>query len=157
MNKKFRAATILFAASALAGCGLLPKRSDKNADRPAHLAARTGDIQALANIIRSDPEQIERVDSKNNTALHVAILRDHLEAAQLLIAAGAPINAQNNRGLTTLMCAAERGNLDVVKLLLKRHADTRLQDTQGWTALKWAKKSHHYRYAMIIALAEARQ
>lgn len=50
----------------------------------------------------------------------LAVSQGNLDMVQMLIAAGADINIQDQDGNTALMCAAEHGRLDIVKLLLSQ-------------------------------------
>jgi ankyrin repeat protein len=58
-----------------------------------------------------------------------------LEAATLLLDAGADVNAKDNRGQTALHGAASKGYTDLVQLLAARGADLRAADSNGATAL----------------------
>jgi uncharacterized protein len=53
------------------------------------------------------------------------------EVIELLLAAGAPIDAVDNRGRTALMIAAELGYAAIVDLLLARGADRAIADASG--------------------------
>lgn len=63
------------------------------------------------------------------TALMLAVSHGNLEMVQLLLAAGADINIQDEDGSTALMCAAEHGRSDIVKHLLTHpDCDSLIQD-----------------------------
>ena len=66
--------------------------------------------------------------------------RNPLEAMQLLIDAGANINAKTPEGDSTLHIAAFAGKLEVVRLLAKNGADLKLKDGAGLTALQVVEK-----------------
>ena len=53
------------------------------------------------------------------TALHWAVYRDDLEAADLLIRAGANVKAANREGATPLFMASLYGNATMIERLLK--------------------------------------
>lgn len=48
----------------------------------------------------------------------LAVSHGRLDMVQLLVAAGAEVNIQDEDGSTALMCAAEHGHLAIVKFLL---------------------------------------
>lgn len=52
------------------------------------------------------------------TALMLAVSHGRLDMVQMLVAAGAEVNIQDEDGSTALMCAAEHGHLAIVKFLL---------------------------------------
>lgn len=56
-------------------------------------AARLGIMDDLKAILRSHPELVRERDETGATALHYAAFRGHCDAARLLIAAGADVNA----------------------------------------------------------------
>lgn len=59
----------------------------------------------------------------------LAVSHGNLEMVQLLMAAGADVNIQDEDGSTALMCAAEHGRGDIVKHLLSQtDCDSLIQD-----------------------------
>ena len=66
--------------------------------------------------------------------------RNPLDAMQVLIDAGANINAKTPAGDSALHIAAFAGKLDVVRLLAKNGADLSLKDGAGLTALQVVEK-----------------
>jgi ankyrin repeat protein len=52
------------------------------------------------------------------TALMLAASHGRLRMANMLLAAGADVNIQDEDGSTALMCAAEHGHVEMVRLLL---------------------------------------
>ncbi len=63
---------------------------------------------------------------------------DVKESLELLIAKGAHLNDQDDRGRTALMTAAELGRATAVDTLLKAGADASVKDKQGKTAAELA-------------------
>ena len=67
----------------------------------------------------------------------------HLQAAELLLAAGAdPHQATGPLGMTPLMVAVRSNNYRAKNLLLKAGADVHRKDSEGNTALSWAVEGH---------------
>jgi ankyrin repeat protein len=66
--------------------------------------------------------------------------RNPLDAMQLLIDAGAKLNAKTPEGDSALHIAAFAGKIDVVRLLAKNGADLKLKDGAGLTALQVVEK-----------------
>ena len=61
----------------------------------------------------------QETDGNGNTPLHCAALGGHAEVAQLLVDAGADLEALNNEGDRPLHLGAGAGNLVCLKLLLQ--------------------------------------
>lgn len=66
-----------------------------------HQAAATGDASEVARLI-SEGEDVAAADASLLTPLHVACQQGHLEAARVLVAAGAPVDVQDSYGNTPL-------------------------------------------------------
>ena len=64
---------------------------------------------------------------------------DGRDAAELLIARGADLGAQDNRGRSALMIAAELGHGGVVEQLLEAGADPGQTDAEGRRAADLAR------------------
>lgn len=71
-------------------------------------------------------------DIANGTALMEKARIGECEIVEMLLRAGADVNAQANHGMTPLMYAA---NADIVELLIKHGADPNMRDAEGLTAL----------------------
>ncbi|MGB6063731.1 MAG: ankyrin repeat domain-containing protein [Desulfomonilaceae bacterium] len=73
--------------------------------------------------------------ASGSTALSLAALTGQAEVAELLLEAGADIDARDFDGRTALFEAALSGHLQVVVILLARGADVHVRDISGRTAL----------------------
>jgi hypothetical protein len=78
------------------------------------------------------------------TALLWASQEGYLEIAQLLIEAGANVNAaKTDDGTTALMLASEKGHLEIAQLLVERGANVNAATTDtGETALMMASGTY---------------
>ena len=77
--------------------------------------------------LAQDPD-LEARDAVGETPLHVATRRRRCEAIELLLGAGAQIDAVSAHGKTAFAHALRRGFDDVVALLRRRGADERLNE-----------------------------
>jgi ankyrin repeat protein len=68
---------------------------------PIQDAARKGDVKKVTALLQSDPKLVGDRDKNGDTPLHVAALHGQLEVAQVLLQAGAEVNARNSYGAFT--------------------------------------------------------
>ena len=104
-------------------------------------AAMRGDHQALrAAIARKADVNVPQADG--TTALHWAVDRDDLEAADLLIGAGARVAARTREGVTPIQLAAVNGSAAMLDRLLKAGVDVNAPLTPtGDTVLMMAART----------------
>jgi ankyrin repeat protein len=91
-SRSFRTAAILlvvFATASLGFCSAI------------HDAARKGDVNKVKELLQSDPKLASDRDKLGDTPLHSAALHGQLATAQVLLDAGADVNAKNNYGAFT--------------------------------------------------------
>lgn len=84
------------------------------------------------------------------SALHFVADKGDVEAAKLLVAAGADVNLADKCGLTPLMNAAQAGHVEMVKFLLERGANEKAVSDAGETAETYAVLSRQAIIAAII-------
>jgi ankyrin repeat protein len=126
-------------------------RMDRGADAiidigttPLLRAARAGDVEAMKTLLARgalvDLPQMTGVTplmagvGLNNPIDTRGKFRTEIDAlatAQVLLDAGADVNARDARGRTALHAAAAQGYNDVVKYLVERGADLEAADTDG--------------------------
>lgn len=92
--------------------------------------------QLLAQKLDPNTAQVD-----GTTPLHWAAQHDDVEAAQLLLRAGAKAGAANRYGVTPLSLACTNGNGALVKLLLEAGADANSTLPGGETALMTAART----------------
>lgn len=94
-------------------------------------AVKAGDLDRLRELLAQDPDLVRAripehkssAEQKSATPLHVAIHGGNVEAARLLIEAGADLEARNAYGRTALHDAIEYGLRDGEVLLLEAGAE----------------------------------
>ena len=87
------------------------------------------------------------------TALMAAAFGGHVDAAQVLLGAGANVNVQDTNGRTPLMAAALGGNAALARALLDRKADLNAEDSGGSTALIYAAANGHLEFIDLLVKA----
>ena len=110
------------------GCGV-PSIS------PIASAARKGDTQAIASLVKAGQSPDEPSGVNGWTPLMHAIHTNKLQSVEALLRAGANVNRSCCRGLTPLILASGNGQSEIVRLLLQRGADALHQGEDGRTAL----------------------
>jgi len=130
--------------AALLAHGVNPDTADSTGKTPILYAAARGFTPVVRRLLAAGVDA-KRAYGNDLTALMWAAgyedgfgERDALDVIALLLDAGAPIDATDNRGRTALMIAAERGHAAVVQALLTRGADRAVKDKTGLRALDLA-------------------
>ncbi len=116
---------------------------------PIHDAARKGDANKIKALLQQDPKLTSDKDNNGDTALHVAALHGQIAAAQVLLDAGADVNAKNNYGPFTPgdlweKVLASNSHQDPVSVLTVHGDDARYMQN-GYTPLHLAVFSVKHR------------
>lgn len=115
---------------------------------PIHDAARKGDVKKVKAILQADPKAFAAKDKSGDTPLHLAALHGQVEAAQVLLEAGADVNAKNNYGPYTpgdyWQQMSSNNHQDPVVLLSAHGVDQR-DMKNGYTPLDLAEFSTNHK------------
>jgi hypothetical protein len=111
-------------------------------ENPFVRAAQENDLEALAALIAGMDVNL-RDKRTGTTALEHAVRNANREMVQLLLAAGAKVNAKNAAEETVLMMLDDDATSDLVWDLLNAGADVHLKDIFGNTALLQIATSHN--------------
>jgi len=85
-------------------------------------AVRDGRVSVVKRLLNDDPRLVRATDDHLKTPLHWAAEHDHHDVAQMLLRAGADLEATTSWGATPLDWAAIMGSTKVADLLLARGA-----------------------------------
>jgi len=110
-----------------------------------HLAAAFGAPPAVSVLLDggASVEAISRNPQQNQPLHAVLALGKNAETIELLLDAGAPVNAAQAGGFTPLFSAAIANRRDLVELLLAHGADPGRKSDQGKTAAGFARERGH--------------
>ncbi|XP_038145969.1 ankyrin repeat domain-containing protein 13A isoform X1 [Cyprinodon tularosa] len=87
---------------------------------PLHAAVWENDYRKLEQQIRSQQDDIEAVDPRGRTPLHLAVSLGHLELVRVLLRHGASVTKENAKNWTVLQEAVSTGDPEMVQLVLQR-------------------------------------
>lgn len=109
-----------------------------------HMAAYFGHVTTATMLLDSgaDVAAVSQDDAEG-TPLHAAVAARHHGMAWLLLARGAPVDAQQAGGFTALHVAARLGDHAIVQLLIVNGADPGLRADNGQTAADIAYGFEH--------------
>src|SRR5689334_23283956 len=96
-------------------------------------AARTQDLRSLRKLVAANPALVKSQDAGGSTLLHHAAAFGTREMLELLLKAGADVNARNGRGSTPLHWAVS--DVGKTRLLLEKGAAINSQTDSGRTPL----------------------
>jgi uncharacterized protein len=90
------------------------------------LVAERGEVQRVQALLESDATLVNARGAHAKTPLHWAAEKNYRDLAEVLLAAGADIDAQTTWGMTPLQWAANMGSREVADVLLQHGAKSQL-------------------------------
>ena len=163
--------------------GFDPNTVDPNGQTGLFIALREPSLNSAEVLIDWPKIDVNALNSKGESALMLAVLKDHQALAEKLIKKGADVNktgwtplhyaatnghlalislllennayidAESPNKTTPLMMAAMYGTAAAVKLLLEEGADPQLKNQQGLTAVQFAERGNRPDSVEAIAAA----
>ena len=104
-------------------------------------AACSGHTETVRYLVGLFQVDVNHENDEGRTALHDAV--GCTDVVQVLIEAGADIDAESDEGCSPLQCACMIGALEVVKILVRAGAGVRTTDVGGNTCLHDAARYGH--------------
>ncbi|XP_024888767.1 transient receptor potential cation channel protein painless-like [Temnothorax curvispinosus] len=100
--------------------GAKPNRVNEAHNRaPIHFATEGGHVDTLLALL-AEPTINPNIEAGQQTALHIAVRKNDLTCAGLLLENGASASIPNSKGLTALHLAAMKGQREMVELILEK-------------------------------------
>ena len=117
--------------------------ADKTVALTIFEASATGKINNILRLLARDPQLVNAYAEDGFQPLGLASFFGHLEVAEYLVKAGAPVNSQSRNGLKAapIQSAAAAGYADIVNMLLKHGADPNVREQGGYTPLHAAAQN----------------
>ncbi len=114
-------------------------------------AVRQGDLDTIRSLVQSGAD-VNAAEGDGMTALHWAAEGNHAQGAQILIYAGARLDARTRIGdFTPLLVASRVGNAEVLEVLLEAGADPHVRTSTGdMTALHFAAQAGNARAVTLL-------
>jgi ankyrin repeat protein len=115
-------------------------------------AAATGKINNIIRLLARDPSLVNAYTEDGFHPLGLACFFGHLDSAEYLVKAGAPVNAQSRNGLKAapIQSAAAGGHRKIVKMLLDHNADPNIREQGGYTPLHAAAQNNDEEMIRIL-------
>ncbi|XP_068126437.1 ankyrin repeat domain-containing protein 13B isoform X2 [Hyperolius riggenbachi] len=101
---------------------MMPAKRGPESRFPLHYLVWHNKYRELEKELPERQDQIEQVDPRGRTPLHLATTLGHLECAKVLLNHGADVSKENRSGWTVLQEAVSTRDLELVRLIL-RHRD----------------------------------
>jgi|ERR1043166_245037 ankyrin repeat protein len=98
---------------------------------------------------------INSVGGFGNRPLKIAAVRGDIRAIEMLVAAGAELDARNEDGYTALQHAVEQGHLAAVQRLVELGASTDILTDDGLTPLREAEILKHHDIVAFLSKRRA--
>jgi ankyrin repeat protein len=130
---------------------LLLKKKSPDGWTALHFAAYFGQIDAARVLLDqgADPNAVSE-NAQHARPLHSAAAGRHFAVCDLLIGAGADLDAQQEGGFTALMAAAQHGDRGLAELFIKRGASRSVTTADGRTAADIAEAGGHSELAAFL-------
>ena len=131
--------------------GANPSHRNLAGDSALMLAVLKGNAQMAADLIEAGAE----VNHEGWTPLLYAAFQGQLGILEVLLSAGADVNALAPNQANALMLASRNGHIEVVRRLLETDIDLFQETDRGYTAVSWALENRNTDIADLVRAAQA--
>ncbi|KAF7113858.1 hypothetical protein CNMCM5793_004913 [Aspergillus hiratsukae] len=127
---------------------------------PLMAAASTGELAVVRALVNAGVDLEVRSDRDARTALALAVVNNHSEVVQCLLAAGAntDVSAGDHAGRSVFLHAVFHGHLDVVRSLLAANVDVNTSGgANNYAALTWAVLGGNFEAVRLLLAHGAKE
>ncbi len=103
-------------------------------EKELYRAVKAGDVEKVREMVSANPQLVHARDGDQSTPLHYAAWKGHAPVVEVLLDAGADIQAHNENyhwGTTPLHAAAHGNQPQATKALIARGADVNALKANG--------------------------
>ena len=114
--------------------------ADKRSDLDMYEACAVGSLERVRELIQQNPTQVNSFSPDGFAPVALAAYFSHPDIVEMLIRAGADVNAQarNAMRVAAIHAAVSAGDVRSVEILLRSGADPNLEQQQGCTPMQAA-------------------
>jgi len=131
--------------------------ADKTVGLTIFEAAATGKINNIIRLLARDPQLVSAYSEDGFQALGLASYFGHLDSAEYLVKAGAPVNSHSNNDTKAapIHSASAGRHHKVVKMLLDNRADPNIREQGGYTSLHITAQSGNVEMIRVLLFGGA--
>ncbi|KAH7128979.1 ankyrin repeat-containing domain protein [Dactylonectria macrodidyma] len=111
---------------------------NNNNRTPLHIAMMNEDTASVSTLLSTKQVNLELLDSQGYTPLTRAASQGHLSMVEMLLKAGAEVDAQGKDCWTALRWTAQKGYKIIAERLIHQGASVESPSNDNWTFLRWA-------------------
>ncbi|KAF4633629.1 hypothetical protein G7Y89_g4494 [Cudoniella acicularis] len=124
---------------------------EKDGKTTLHIVIYNGDEESIKVLLSSRTTiDLNIKDSQGWTPLRWAAAFGQLDVVEMLLSAGAEVDAQDKDKWTAIRWAAQRGHKEVAELLINHKASLETPNSDEWTLLRWAAKEGSEEFIQLL-------
>lgn len=113
-------------------------------------AILSGDSTAVRTLVKFSPKLVHTKDAQGRHPIHLATSKNKVSVLELLLSAGANIDARDDKGNTCLHYAISDNHFDLFEFLMAKGASSEIENGKNLTAKDLARTSENKNFAEYI-------
>ncbi|MDG1436638.1 MAG: ankyrin repeat domain-containing protein [Rickettsiaceae bacterium] len=103
---------------------------EESGNTPVMIAVQLNDIATIRLLLLADVRNINNTNCNGDSALIMAIERNNIDAAKLLLKNGADVNIKNGEGENLIALAEQQDNQEMIEILISHGAIVNHREVQ---------------------------